>query len=66
MSKFTQLVKLVRKGEYEQLREILHSENVSINEIDPKSGKGLLHMAIENSDIDTFNVLVQSPGINLE
>ena len=37
-----------------------------MNEIDAKSGKALLHMAIENSDLDIFNVLAQTPGVNLE
>lgn len=60
------LVKLVKKGDCNKLREVIHSENVNVNEIDAKSGKALLHMAIENGDVDIFNVLAQAPGVNLE
>lgn len=65
MNKIAVLVKLVKKGDYEKLREVIHSENVNVNEIDMKNGKALLHMAIENGDLDSFNVLAQTPGINL-
>lgn len=46
MSKLQALIKLVKKGEHERIKEILHTENVNSNEIDPKSGKAILHMAI--------------------
>jgi ankyrin repeat protein len=66
MSKLPTLIKLLRKGEHEELNELLHSENVNVNELDPKSGKALLHLAIESSDEDAVNILTKYPGVDLE
>lgn len=66
MSKLPTLIKLLKKGEYDKLREALHSENINVNELDPKTGKSLLHMAIESADDEAITILTKFPGIDLE
>lgn len=46
MSKFSNLIKLAKKGDIERIIELLDEGKANINEIDPKSGRGLLHIAI--------------------
>lgn len=66
MSKsFTFLIKLAKKGETHKLADALADTNININEVDPKTGRALIHIAIENLDIDTFNVIASQPGANL-
>ena len=46
MSRFAALVKLAKKGDTDKLLEILREEKLNVNELDSKSGQGLLHIAI--------------------
>ena len=48
MSRFAALVKLAKKGDTDKLLEILREEKLNVNELDSKSGQGLLHIAIEH------------------
>lgn len=66
MSKFSNLIKLAKKGETERIVELLDEGKATVNEIDPKSGRGLLHIAIENDDNQLFETLVNRPGTDLE
>ncbi len=50
MSKFSNLIKLAKKGDIKKLGEQIEEGMNNINEIDTKSGRGLLHIAIENDD----------------
>ena len=46
MSTFNSLIKYIKKGDVAKVGSIIESESVNVNQIDPKSGKGLLHLAI--------------------
>lgn len=50
MSKFTNLIKVARKGDTDKLLEMLDEGKYNINEVDPKSGMGLIHIGVENND----------------
>ena len=66
MSTFNTLIKWVKKGDTDRVRAILEGENVNLNQTDPKSGKGLLHLAIENGESEVFDLLATQPGVNLD
>jgi ankyrin repeat protein len=66
MSKLAGLIKLLRKGDHEKLSEALHSENHNLNELDPKTGKSLLHLAIESADEAAVAILTKLPGLDLD
>lgn len=66
MNKFTQLIKVIKKGDIEKAAEILQETTLNINELDPKSGKGVIHLAMENADLEMFKILITYPGINPE
>ena len=66
MSRFPALIKLAKKGDTDKLVETLEQEKININQIDHKSGQGLLHIAIENQDEETFKALASQPGVDLE
>ena len=46
MSTFVTLIRLVKKGSIDKISQTMEETNFNINEIDPKSGKGLIHFAI--------------------
>lgn len=48
MSNIEKISKLIKKGNIEKIAEFLQDPSLDINEVDPKSGKTLLHVAIEN------------------
>jgi len=46
MSAFATLIKLAKKGSIDKIAQLIEQENLNVNEIDPKSGKSLIHIAI--------------------
>lgn len=66
MSKFSNLIKLAKKGDIKKLGEQIEEGMNNINDIDTKSGRGLLHIAIENDDQELFSLLVKRPGIDID
>ena len=66
MSTFNSLIKCIKKGDAAKVRSIIESESVNVNQIDPKSGKGLLHFAIQNNQTEIFDLFAAQSGVNLE
>jgi ankyrin repeat protein len=66
MSKFGAVLKAAKKGDVEKMVQLMEEEKININEIDAKSGQGLIHIAIEHDDEEMFAMLVGRPGIDLE
>lgn len=66
MSKLAALIKLLRKGEHGKLSEMLHCEPLNINELEAKTGKALLHLAIEAADEPAVALLTAFPGVDLD
>lgn len=48
MSTIEKIAKLIKKGNTDKLGEYLQDPSLDINELDPKSGKTLLQIAIES------------------
>ena len=46
MNQFDKLIKFVKKGDLEKVSEILQEATLNINELDPKSGKSLIQIAM--------------------
>lgn len=66
MDKFAALVKQIKKGDVGKTAELLQDVSLDINALDQKSGRGLLQIAMENDQIEIFNVLMCHPTINPE
>ena len=48
MSKAAALFKAAKKGDTERVIELLDENGINPNEVDSKTGRGLIHIAIEN------------------
>ena len=46
MNTFGTLIKLAKKGSIDKISQLIDETNFNINELDAKSGKGLIHFAI--------------------
>ena len=44
------LIKAIRKGDSSKVGELLQDRGININGVDPKSGKTMLQLAMENED----------------
>ena len=54
MSRFAAVIKSAKKGDTQKVIQILDEDKLNVNELDGKSGLGLLHIAIQNQDDELF------------
>ena len=51
------LVKAIKKGDSSKAGELLQDRTCDVNGLDPKSGKNMLQLAMENDEMDIFRML---------
>lgn len=59
------LVKAIKKGDSSKVGELLQDPTCDVNGLDPKSGKNMLQLAMENDDIDVFRMFLNHERIDL-
>ena len=52
------IIKAIRKGDSSKVGELLQDPGCDVNGLDPKSGKNMLQLAMENDDIDIFKMIL--------
>ena len=52
------LIKAIRKGDSSKVGELLQDPGCDVNGFDPKSGKNMLQLAMENDDEDIFKMIL--------
>ena len=59
------LVKAIKKGDSSKVGEMLQDPTCDVNGLDPKSGKNMLQLAMENDEMDIFRMLLNHERMDL-